>query len=388
MNEQISAAPSDSAAKIPLKPGRLMSLDALRGFDMFWIIGADALVQGLRKVSDNRVTSTLAEQLEHVDWAGFHFEDLIFPMFVFIVGVSLVFSLSRTIEEHGRRAAVGRIVRRAVLMYLLGIFFYGGFESSFEHIRLLGVLQRIAICYLCAGLIFCYWGPRGRLIWCVSLLVGYWLVMTFVPVPGGTAGDFAEGKNLANWVDKEFLPLRKWDGDHDPEGLLSTLPAIANCLIGVFAGVLLRDPKRNDGKKVGYLFVAGVVLAAVGWLWGGAWDLQWDLQFPVIKKIWTSSFVLVACGYSCLFLAAFHLVIEAIGWRRWALPFVWIGMNPITIYVLAELVDIPRIAQRFVGGDLNTYFRDYGQLVVAVVGLLIMFGIARFLYQRRIFLRL
>ena len=111
MNEQISAAPSDSAANIPLKPGRLMSLDALRGFDMFWIIGADALVQGLRKLSDNRVTSTLAEQLEHVDWEGFHFEDLIFPMFVFIVGVSLVFSLSRTIEEHGRRAAVGRIVR-------------------------------------------------------------------------------------------------------------------------------------------------------------------------------------------------------------------------------------------------------------------------------------
>ncbi len=98
--------------------------------------------------------------------------------------------------------------------------------------------------------------------------------------------------------------------------------------------------------------------------------------------------MLVACGYSCLFLSAFHLVIEVIGWRRWALPFVWIGMNPITIYVLAELVDIPRIAQRFVGGDLNTYFRDYGQLVVAVVGLLIMFGIARFLYQRRIFLRL
>ena len=130
------------------------------------------------------------------------------------------------------------------------------------------------------------------------------------------------------------------------------------------------------------------MLAALGWLWGWAWDMQWDLQFPIIKKLWTSSFVLVACGYSCLFLSAFHLVIEVIGWRRWALPFVWIGMNPITIYVLADLVDIPRIAQRFVGGDLNTYFGDYGQLVVAVVGLLIMFGIARFLYQRRIFLRL
>jgi len=147
-------------------------------------------------------------------------------MFVFIVGVSLVFSLTRTLEQEGRRGAVWRILRRAVPMYLLGVFYYGGFSTPFQEIRLLGVLQRIAITYLFAGLIFCFFKTRGRMIWCVSLLVGYWLVMTFVPVPGGTAGNFAEGQNLANWVDKQYLPLRKWDGDHDPERLLSTLPAI------------------------------------------------------------------------------------------------------------------------------------------------------------------
>ena len=376
---------SPLALALALDPGpaatpRLMSLDALRGFDMFWIVGAEALVGGLREVSDAGPVRGLAHQLEHVEWAGFHFEDLIFPMFIFIVGVSLVFSTGRTIEREGRGRAVERIVRRSVLLYLLGVFYYGGFATPFEQIRLLGVLQRIAICYLFAGLIFCHFDRLGRFLWCVGLLVGYWLVMAFVPVPGGSAGDFAEGRNLANWVDRHYLPLRKWDGDHDPEGLLGTLPAIANCLIGVFAGVLLRDPKRSDRSKVLALAGAGLAMLAMGWLWG--------VQFPVIKKLWTSSFVLVACGYSALLLALFYLVIDAWGWRGWARPFVWIGMNPITIYMLDNLVDVDQVARRFVGGDLNEYLGIHGPLAVAIMGMLITLALARFLHRRGIFLRL
>ncbi|HKD36086.1 MAG TPA: heparan-alpha-glucosaminide N-acetyltransferase domain-containing protein, partial [Pirellulales bacterium] len=237
-----------------------MSLDALRGFDMFWIVGADTIVEALRNLSGNRIISGAADQLEHVSWAGFHFEDLIFPMFVFIVGVSIVFSLDRAIERDGRRAAVIRILRRAALLYVIGVIYYGGFSKSYEDIRLLGVLQRIALAYLFAGLIYCFFDWRGRLAWCIGLLVGYWALMTFVPFPDGVAGDFREGHNLANWIDSQYLPLHKWDGNHDPEGLLSTLPAIANCLIGVFAGMLLRDPKRTNRTKVLYLVVAGVVM--------------------------------------------------------------------------------------------------------------------------------
>jgi predicted acyltransferase len=361
---------------------RLMSLDALRGFDMFWIIGGEGLIKALPKISNSRWVAGLSNQMDHVDWQGFNFYDLIFAMFVFIVGASLAFSLGRTIEKHGRRQAVMHIFRRALLMYLLGIFYYGGFSTPFEKIRLLGVLQRIALCYLFAGLIFCYFGQIGRLVWCVALLGGYWALMTYVPVPGGTAGDFAEGKNLANWVDKEYLPLRKWDGNHDPEGLFSTLPAIGGCLIGVFAGVFLRNSKRSDWMKVVYLAAAGALLATLGW--------YWDAQFPVIKKIWTSSFVLVASGYSLLFLALFHLVIEAIGWRFWARPFVWIGMNPITLYLIDNVFDdgIEKIAKRLVGGQLNGYFGNYGQLALAVAAMLVVFAIARFLYVRKIFLRL
>ena len=380
MNTGTTAALVGSAETCSAKPTRLMSLDALRGFDMFWIVGAEGLVAGLRELSDASPIRALANQLEHVAWAGFHFEDLIFPMFVFIVGVSLVFSLSKTIEQHGRRAAVGHVVRRSALLYLLGVLYYGGFSTPFEQIRLLGVLQRIAIVYLFAALIFCFFAWRGRLAWCIGILIGYWLLMTFVPVPGGTAGNLAEGQNLANWIDKQFLPLRKWDGDHDPEGLLSTLPAIANCLIGVFAGMLLRNQKQSNRTQVLWLAVAGALLLSMGWLW--------SIEFPVIKKLWTSSFVLVACGYSCLLLAAFHLVIEGWGWRRWALPLVWIGANPITIYLIDRFVDIPKLAELFVGGDLNELVLGrYGALGVALVGIAIIFGIARFLYQRKIFLR-
>ncbi|CAN5295666.1 DUF5009 domain-containing protein [soil metagenome] len=382
-NDAFSIDQSEATSVPPMAPAktpRLMSLDALRGFDMFWIIGGDELVKRIAKTDHSPFMQELDRQVEHAAWQGFCFEDLIFPMFIFIVGASLVFSLTRLIETHGRKAAVGRIIRRAVFMYLLGIIYYGGFSGPYEKIRLVGVLQRIAICYLFAGLIFCYFDLRGRLLWCVGLLAGYWLVMTFVPVPGGSAGNFAEGTNLANWVDKEYLPLRKWDGNHDPEGLLSTLPAIANCLIGVFAGMLLADPRRTNAKKVLYLALAGIVLAALGW--------AWDIQFPVIKKIWTSSFVFVACGYSLILLAVFHLLIDTWNLRGWARPFVWIGMNPITLYMIDNLVDLEKIASRFVGGELNTNFGVYGPAVVAAVGMLIMLAIARFLYMRKIFLRL
>ena len=358
---------------------RLVSLDVLRGFDMFWIIGAASLVAGLRQISDSGPIKFVADQLEHQDWEGVHFEDLIFPLFIFIVGVSVVFSLSKTIQQSGRNAALKRIFRRAVLLYLLGIIYYGGFAAQFEHIRLLGVLQRIALCYLFAALLFCYLKPQGLLVVCVGLLVGYWALMTLVPVPGFGHGNFAEGKNLANYLDKQYLPLRKWDVDHDPEGLLSTLPAIATCLLGVFAGLLLQNKSIRDQRKVVYLTGAGMAGVALGWLWG--------LQFPVIKKLWTSSYVLVAGGYSALLMALFYQVVDIWKYQKWAQPLVWIGMNAITIYMAVSLVDFPKIARRFVGGELNTYFGVYGDLTVAVTSLLLEFWLLHFLYRRKIFLR-
>jgi len=346
---------------------------------MFWIVGGDEIIHALNKTSDTGVVRLVADQMDHKPWEGFAFYDLIFPLFVFIVGVSLVFSLGKAIACEGRGQAVGRILRRSLLLYLLGVFSYGGFATPFAQIRLLGVLQRIALCYLFAGLAFCFLRTRSQVVLCAVLLIGYWALMTWVPVPGVGAGSFAEGKNLANYLDASYLPLRKWDGDHDPEGLLSTLPAIATCLLGVFAGTLLQKKGLPDIKKVLWLVVGGLSLLALGWLW--------DLQFPVIKKLWTSSYVLVAGGYSCLLLAAFYQVVDVWKYRAWAQPFVWIGMNSITIYMAHNLIDFNKIAQRFVGGDLNHFFGRFGQLAIASVVIAMMFGLCYFLYRRKIFLR-
>jgi predicted acyltransferase len=366
----------------PPAPGatRLLSLDALRGFDMFWIVGADGLVEALRKISDTGPIKLLADQLEHKSWEGFHFEDLIFPLFVFMAGISIVFSLTKAIETQGRAGALKRVFRRAALMYLLGVFYYGGFATSFERIRLLGVLQRIALSYLFASILFCYFKPKALVGACAGLLVGYWALMSFVPVPEFGAGNFAEGKNLANYVDQQYLPLRKWDGDHDPEGLMSTLPAIATCLLGVFAGMLLKNTGVPDRRKVAYLVGYGIAGVALGWLW--------NFNFPVIKKLWTSSYVLVAGGYSALLLAFFYQIIEVWKFQRWAIPFVWIGTNSITVYMAQNLVDFGKIASRFVGGDLGHCFHQYDELVVAVVSLALILWFAHFLYKRKIFLRL
>jgi predicted acyltransferase len=414
-----------------------MSVDALRGFDMFWIIGADTLVYALNRMSQTRPTTFLADQLEHAEWQGFHFYDLIFPLFIFIVGVSLVFSLTRTIQEAGRAEALKRVFRRSVLLFVVGIFYSGGLTNPWPDIRLMGVLNRIALAYFFAGLLFCFFKPRALVAICVGILAGYWALMTFTPIrdiqltksnlaqlaqqAGDTktaalfseernpsavkdspawesaekmfyattnrvTGKFDKGLNLANHVDFEYLPGRKYDTFFDPEGYLSTIPAVATCLFGVFAGFLLRNQSLQGKQKVVWLISFGVAGVALGWMWGA--------QFPVIKKIWTSSYVLVAGGYSAILLGFFYLIVDVWQTRAWCQPFVWMGMNSITIYLASNIVGgFRRLAARFVGGDVRIFLDDhvakgFGEMVISIVGLLLAFWLVHFLYKRKIFLRL
>lgn len=420
---------------------RLVSLDALRGFDMFWIVGAESLVHALNSLSQNKVTMFLSGQLRHADWEGFHFYDLIFPMFVFMMGVSMVFSLTKIITQSGRTEALKRIIRRSVLLYLLGVFFNGGFSSSWPDIRLMGVLNRFAIAYLAAGILFCYFKPRALAAICAVILAGYWALLTFVPIRNITltsknlanlaekAGDteaaalfqnrdraernfsaiknspawaeakklfyattervtgkYDKGLNLANQLDFEYLPGKKYDIYTDPEGLLSSMTAVATCLLGILAGFLLKNQGIPERRRVLILAACGVTAVALGWLW--------DLQFPVVKKIWTSSFVLVAGGYSALLLSVFYLVIDIWQVRAWCQPFVWIGMNSITIYLTAHvLTSFHRLAERLVGGDIAAFFDEHlamgmGEMITALAGLGLMFWFVYFLYKRKIFLRL
>jgi predicted acyltransferase len=217
-----------------------------------------------------------------------------------------------------------------------------------------------------------------------ALLVGYWALMTFVPTPGIGAGSFGPDANLANWIDAHYLPGRLWDKTRDPEGLLSTLPAIATCLMGVFAGLLLKNDRLTAQQKSLALIGTGMVTTAAGYLWG--------LQFPVIKAIWTSSFVLVAGGYSLMLLGAWHQVIDVWGVRSWSLIFVWVGANAITLYFLNNVFGFQPFATRFVGGDFSALVDHLttsgtGLFLSNLLGLVLAVALARFFYQRKIFLR-
>jgi predicted acyltransferase len=414
-------------------------VDALRGFDMFWIIGADSLVRALNGMNQSKPVKLLADQLEHVPWEGFHFYDLIFPLFVFLVGVSLVFSLTKTIEREGRTKALTRVFRRSVLLFIVALFYSGGFIKAWPDMRLMGVLNRIALAYFFGGLFFCFLKPRALAALCIGILIGYWALMARTPIrdiqltkaslvelaekngdaqtaalfldkegPNPSAikyspawaaaerlyyettnrvtGKFGPGYNLSDHTDFRYLPGRKYDQFFDPEGFLSTLPTIATCLLGVFAGLLLRNQTFPGGQKVIWLVSCGIVAVALGWLW--------HQQFPVVKKIWTSSFVLVAGGYSAMLLGIFYLIVDVWQKRTWCQPFVWMGMNSITIYQTSNIIGgFAKLATRLVGGDVKTFFDTHlaqgaGAMMISLVGLLLAFWFVNFLYRRQIFLRL
>ena len=388
---QLQLAPKNFIAAVPVAPARrIASVDALRGFSIFWLIGGDGAIWALADMSSGKgpvvsgIGRFLGLQFHHVAWEGFHFYDFIFPLFIFVTGVAIVFSLSRLAEREGLWQAHVRVLRRSLLLYGLGLIYYGGISHHWADIRYVGVLQRIALCYLFASLFFLNFNLRGMMVAYVSLLLGYWALMTFVPVPGVGAGSFTPDANLANWLDARYLPGRLWDKTRDPEGMLSTLPAIGTCLLGVFAGLLLKDERLAAQSKSLWLIGAGIALVAAGHLWG--------LQFPVIKAIWTSSFVLVAGGYSLILLGVLHQIIDAWGLRRWSTIFVWLGVNAVMLYFLNNLFGFEPFALRFVGGDLSALIdhfttRGTGLFLAHLLGLTFAIALAGFFYRRKIFLR-
>ena len=378
----------DIQAKLPTQ--RLVSLDALRGFNFIWILGADgaviALADMMRAHGGALATAgnVLRAQMTHPYWEGLRFFDLIFPLFIFITGVAVTLALPKQVEREGIAKTHVRVAKRALLLYVLGLIYYGGLSGDFDHIRYVGVLQRIAICYLAAAILFLNLDWRGLVAATVTLIVGYWALMTFVPVPGVGAGSYAPNANLANWLDTQFLPGRMWDKTRDPEGLLSTLPAIATCLLGVLSGLLLRRIDIGAAQKSAWLIGGGIVMTAAGYLWA--------LQFPLIKSIWSPSFVLATGGMSAILLGVFHQVIDVWGYKRWTPVFVWIGANAITLYLLNALMGFDVPAKRIAGGEFGArldalLLPGIGALLVNLVALGLVIALAGYLYRRKIFLR-
>jgi predicted acyltransferase len=389
--------------------GRLSSIDALRGFDMFWIIGGDELArhfcQRLKSFSDDGVFGWLAKriadlepQFHHAQWHGFRFYDLIFPLFLFLVGCVLPFSLGKY-GDGPTSGAVGRVVRRTLALIALGFVYSGFLQLQFLRIegstfyfdwsqsRFPGVLQRIGLCYFFAALVVMNCRPTVQMGIAAALLAGYHALLAFVP-GGGPAGDYSPEGNLAGWIDRAaFDGTRTYYGGEnefsglgDNEGVLSTLPAIATTLIGALAGALLRSGV-SPFLKTAILFVSGAAAVQGGWLW------EQMLGLPVNKMLWSSSFVLVAAGWSAILLGGFYFVIDVCGLKAWAFFFVVIGANAITIYLLQRIVDFERSAAFLFGGLAKLVGQGDAPLILAAGSLGLQWLVLWFFYRHRVFLR-
>jgi predicted acyltransferase len=348
---------------------------------MFWIIGGDGIVATLTKHTDNSFVQAVAAQVtDHVDWEGFRYYDMIFPLFLFIIGAVLPFSLGRRLEEGAnKKELVKKVLARSAILFLLGLVYNGLLHfDGWDHIRIFGVLQRLAFGYLCASLFVIYTKPKTMAISIVGILLGYWVLMALAPVPGFPHGTYTEYGNFANYIDRLILqPKQMYTAYGDPEGPISNIPSIATALLGVLSGLWLKKEQPEKRKTLG-LLLGGLVLVALG--------LAWSPLFPIIKKIWTSSYVLVAGGCSMMLLGSFHWVVDVKGWSKWALPFTIIGMNSILIYMLSEIVDFGRIAGYFLGG-LGKFAPTFEPSISEIGSMLAKLGFLYFLYRQRVFFR-
>lgn len=351
---------------------------------MFWITAGEGLVFSLAAVTGWPVFAWAKTQLQHVPWEGFVFYDMIFPLFLFIAGVSMPFSiLKRQKRGDSPRSIYLHLFKRLLLLLLLGLIYNRLLYFNFEYQRWASVLGRIGLAWFFAAIIVLNASIRNQILWFVGILLSYWAAIKLIPVPGFGAGILTPEGNLAAYIDQKLLPglfcCYKYG---DNEGILSTVPAIATALLGVLTGhfLALESPKLSKLKKGWILLAAGVVFLGIGRIWGFA--------LPIIKNLWTSSYVMFAGGWSLILLAVFYLIIDVWQIRRWAFPFVVIGLNSITIYMLtAGIINFDTMNKFFFTGTINL-FSEPVRPVISAMGILICEWVfLYFLYRKKIFLK-
>jgi predicted acyltransferase len=360
--------------------GRLISLDAMRGFT----------IAGMILVNYPASWEHIYPPLEHAEWDGLTPTDLVFPFFLFIVGVSITLSFSKLLEKSTpKNALYKKIVIRAIKIFAVGIILSLIPNFEFGNIRFAGVLQRISIVFLACSFIFLNTPIKFQAWLGIFILVVYWLVMTLVPTPGIGEVSLEKGVNLAAWVDSVLLPGRMWQGTWDPEGILSTFPAIVTGITGLLAGHLLLG-KRTPHEKAVLLLVCGFVAVAAGYLWG--------LTFPVNKNLWSSSYVLVTSGLASLVLGTMYYIVDIRHYTGGTKPGIIFGANAIAIYVLSDIISILFYTIQFGSASLSQHFMagltavgfapELASMLYAIIFVIINFFIAYFLYKKKIFIRL
>lgn len=366
-------------------PTRLASLDVFRGLT----------IAGMILVNNPGTWSAIYPPLQHAEWHGWTPTDLIFPFFIFIVGVAMTFSFAnRKARGDTDAQLMVQVFRRSLIIFGLGLFLNGLPFFNLSTIRIPGVLQRIAVCYFFSGLIFLKTRLRGQIIAIGVLLFAYWALMMLVPVPGYGAGALTPEGNLAAYIDSTLLHRHMYRATWDPEGILSTIPAIGTALFGALVGHLLRS-ERSQQEKFRLLIAGGALAAVVGWVWG--------LVFPINKNLWTSSYVVFSAGLASIFLAICYWIIDIRGWKRWALPFTIFGLNSILVFVLSGVLGriLVLIKVHAIDGKemaLKTYlFKTLfasvaspinASLLFAICYVLLWLGVMTILYKKRFFLKI
>lgn len=361
-------------------PKRLVSLDALRGFT----------IAAMVIVNDPGSWSYVYPPLEHAAWNGCTLTDLIFPFFLFMVGISITLAYTKRLDARVPKGKIYRkIITRTVSIYLLGLFLWLWPQFDFDAIRWTGVLQRIAVVFFACALIFLNTNWKQQIRIGATILILYWIVVAYIPVPGIGKPDLSvPEKNWANYLDTLLLPGVMWQKTWDPEGILSTFPAIVTGLIGMLIGKLYLTI-REENRRLVWLFFVGFSLFLAGGIW------NWF--FPINKNLWTSSYVLYTAGLGTMGLASCILIVDIWGYTRWTFLGRVYGANAITSYVLAGMLTVVFYGIRLGGASMNEWFMsgltslglapEFVSMLYAVIYMLIIFIPALILYRRRIFIR-
>lgn len=358
--------------------GRLMSLDALRGFDMFFIMGGQGLIYAVAALLGY---PDFRKVFGHVPWDGLQFVDTIFPLFLFIAGVTFPFSAAKRMEKGASKGLLAwHSIRRGLTLILFGYVFGSLLKFDFAHLRAYGVLQHIGFCWMVAALIFLAFKRNARIVIAVTLLVGSWMLFRFVGAPDANGAlPFTPEGNLGCWFDRTvFGPNHIYQKIFDPEGAAGFLPGIVTPMLGMFAGEFLRSG-LSGSKKVLCLVIAGAVSVVTG--------LLMSLSIPIVKALWTSSFVLVCGGYSAIMLALFYWVIDVKGWTGWTFFFKVIGMNSITIYLGQRIIPFGAIRDFFLGGVVSLVPADIGAIISNAGYIAACWLFLYFLYRKQVFLK-
>lgn len=359
---------------------RLASLDALRGFDMMFIMGVSSLIIAICSLFPNGADCALALQMQHAEWDGFRHHDTIFPLFLFIAGISFPFSYAKMQERGVLRWKIYRkIVTRCMVLFLLGLICNGLFKLHFDSIRIFSVLGRIGFAWMFAALMYINLGSRTRGVIAAAILLGYWWI-SMIPAPDiPGANPLSREGCLAGYIDRSLFEGHLYKTDFDPEGLLSLLPSIVTAMLGMFTGEFVRRNDLSGNKKTLWMLCAATIMLAV--------CLVWKEWLPVNKQLWSSTFVLAAGSYSLYMFALFYWIIDVKGWDGWIFPFRVIGLNSIAIFMIPRFINLKYTRDFFFKGTAELFPEQVGLVILLASYVLVDWLLAYFLYKQKIFLK-